>query len=250
MNEPVDRIHREWSGRDSGDIVVLIHGSLDRAAGMARLARALNPSCRVLRYDRRGDARSWPHPGPFGVPEQVDDLRGLVGDERVILVGHSFGGNVAIAAAASLPQGQVVGVSIFETPLSWFSWWPRDTAGGRSVSVPGEEAAEAFMRRLVGDKGWESLPERTRAQRRREGTALQAELSWLRHNEPWRTDMITFPLVCGRGSRGMDHHGRAMKWLAGESGGRFVEIEGAGHGAPNSHPREFAELLVRPHLTS
>lgn len=230
--------------------MVLIHGSLDRSAGMARLARVLNPVCRVLRYDRRGYARSWPHPGPYSVPEQVEDLCSLVGDTQVVLVGHSYGGNVALAAAAAMPRGQVSGVSVFESPLSWLPWWPSNSAGARSIEAPPEEAAEAFMKRLVGETGWASLPDRTKSERRREGAALQGELGWLRANVPWEASAIDVPLLCGHGSRGAQHHRRAMEWLAHEAGGRVVEIAGAGHGAPNSHPREFAELLVLPHLTS
>ena len=216
---------------------------------MARLARLLNPHCRVLRYDRRGYARSWPHSGPFGVPDQVEDLVGLLGDDRAVLVGHSYGGNVALATAVALPRDRVVGVSVYETPLSWLPWWPRNTAGGRSVAVPSEDAAEAFMRRLVGDRGWEALPERTRQQRRREGLALQGELSWLREHQPWSPADITFPLLCGSGSRGSEHHARGMEWLARESGGRHIVIEGAGHGAHNSHPVEFVRTLIEPHLS-
>lgn len=249
MNPPSDRIHAEWSGSETGQTVVLIHGSLDRSAGMARLARLLNPQCRVLRYDRRGYARSWPHLGPFGVDAQVEDLRSLVGDRPVVLIGHSYGGNVALAASVAM-GAQVTGVSVFETPFSWMEWWPSTTAGAATVAVSPEDAAEAFMKRLVGESVWQSLPQRTKDARRREGTALQSELGWLRQHEPWRAEDITVPLVCGRGTRGSAHHERAMRWLAEQTGGTFVEIEGAGHGAPNSHPAEFVELLVRPHIIS
>ena len=216
---------------------------------MARLARVLNPHVRVLRYDRRGYARSWPHDGPFGVPEQVADLVQLVGDLSVVLIGHSFGGNVALAASCALPATQVMGVSVFETPLSWMPWWPSNTAGGSSVRARSEDAAEAFMRRLIGDSGWEALPERTRNERRREGIALQGELSWIRDNEPWTAADIRVPLICGHGTRGSEHHAKGMAWLAEATGGKFVALEGAGHGAPNSHPREFAEQFVMPHVT-
>ena len=229
--------------------MVLIHGSLDRSAGMARLARLLNPRCRVLRYDRRGYARSWPHTGPFGVNDQVEDLRSLLGDRRAVLVGHSYGGNVALAASIAMPV-QITGVTVFETPFSWMNWWPSSTAGAATVDVSPEDAAEAFMKRLVGERTWQSLPERTKEARRREGVALQSELGWLRKNEPWKVEDISVPLLCGRGTKGSEHHARAMKWLSEETGGSYVELEGAGHGAPNSHPAEFVDLLIRPHLTS
>ena len=249
MTEAPGIIHHEWSGTGSSGNVVLIHGSLDRSAGMARLARVLNPLCRVLRYDRRGYGRSWPHPGPFGVQGQVADLERLLDGKPAVLVGHSYGGNVALSASVSLPAGQVTGVAVYETPLSWMPWWPGDTAGGRSMQAPPEDAAEAFMKRLIGERAWEGLPARTRSERRREGVALQGELTWLRMNEPWRAEDVKVPLACGRGTDGLSHHRNAMQWLSENARGDLVDIEGAGHGAHNSHAAEFAARLVVPLLS-
>ena len=39
---------------------MLVHGAMDRSGGMLRVRRVLQSSCRVLRYDRRGYARSLP----------------------------------------------------------------------------------------------------------------------------------------------------------------------------------------------
>ncbi len=44
-------------------LAVLIHGSMDRSAGMLKLSRRLDDTYHVLRYDRRGYGRSRPHPG-------------------------------------------------------------------------------------------------------------------------------------------------------------------------------------------
>jgi pimeloyl-ACP methyl ester carboxylesterase len=172
-------IHVEESGADSDVSVVLIHGSLDRAAGMARVARAIGSRAKVIRYDRRGYGRSWPHDGPFSVADQVEDLRAVLGGRRAVLVGHSYGGNVALAGAAALGH-QVTGVSTYETPLSWMDWWPGDSAGAASIEAGPDVAAERFLVRLVGQSVWDRLPERTRAARRREGVALVGELSSLR----------------------------------------------------------------------
>jgi len=150
---------------------------------MALLSRHIQTSHHVLRYDRRGYGRSWPHAGPFTVANQVDDLVTLIGDRKAVLVGHSFGGNIALAASVRLGS-QVFGVSTYETPLSWMEWWPGTTAGAMAVASSESEAAENFMVRLIGHKRWEALPERTREERKREGAALVGELSSLRKNEP------------------------------------------------------------------
>lgn len=235
------------SGPESDVLIVLIHGSLDRSGGMALLARHIQGSHRVLRYDRRGYGRSWPHPGPFSVADQVDDLAFLIGDRRVVLIGHSYGGNIALAASVKL-RNQVVGVSTYETPLSWMEWWPGTTAGAMAVASSEEDAAENFMIRLIGAKRWGALPERTRQERRREGPALVGELSALRLKAPWTPAEITCPVLCGFGSNGMKHHGDGARWLSQNlQNGRLVELNDAAHGAPMTHPTQFVSELVLPH---
>ncbi|MEY4365693.1 MAG: hypothetical protein RLZZ305_1037 [Actinomycetota bacterium] len=243
----MSRIHREESGPPEAPLVVLVHGSLDRSAGMARLARVLSDRWRVLRYDRRGYGRSWPHDGPFGVESQVADLLEVLEGRSAVLVGHSYGGHVALSAAQVAPA-QVAAVSVYETPLSWMAWWPSGTAGGRAAASSENDAAEQFMRRLIGDDGWENLPERSRTERRREGTALHGELSALRVSAPWEASRIACPVVCAHGSDGSAHHVRGMEWLSSNlPDGRLVVLEGAAHGAHNSHAPAFAAGLVDVH---
>lgn len=247
MESPPNRIHADVSGPAGAPRVVLIHGSLDRSAGMARLARELSVHWRVLRYDRRGYGRSRPHDGPFDVASQVDDLLTLLDGEPAVLVGHSFGGHVALATAARVPE-LVAGVSVYETPLSWMDWWPAGTAGGMAAMSSDADAAENFMRRLIGNDGWEALPERTRQERRAEGGALRAELLSIRGDAPWDVDSVTCRVVCGHGSEGSPHHARGMSWLAARlHRGSAAVIDGAGHGAPNSHPGPFARAMVDVH---
>jgi pimeloyl-ACP methyl ester carboxylesterase len=235
------------SGPDSDFLVVLIHGSLDRSGGMALLARHLQGDHRVLRYDRRGYARSWPHSGPFTVDDQVEDLVGLVGARKVVLIGHSFGGNIALSAAARLGT-QVIGVSTYETPLSWMDWWPGTTAGAMAVASSESDAAQNFMIRLIGHERWEALPERTREERRREGAALVGELTALRSKAPWNVENITCPVLCGYGSLGMKHHADGARWLAQNlTYGQLVELRDAAHSAPMTHPLDFVQELILPH---
>ena len=105
------------------------------------------------------------------------------------------------------------------------------------------------MRRLIGDRRWEELPEKTKLARRREGPALSQELRTLREAPPWNPELITCPVLAGYGTKALPHHAEGAHWIAENvSHGNVVVLEGAGHGAPNSHPKEFVELLVNPHL--
>jgi pimeloyl-ACP methyl ester carboxylesterase len=119
------------------------------------------------------------------------------------------------------------------------------------LKVPTDEAAEAFMVRLIGQRRWSELPERTKDERRSEGPALTEELQSIRDAAPWIANEIQCPVLCGYGSRALEHHKKGAIWL-GEHlpNAKSVLVDGAGHGAPNSHAEEFVNLLVRPHLLS
>jgi len=229
-------------------LVVLIHGTLDRSAGMARIAREIPDHVRVLRYDRRGYARSHSLNGPFTVQQHIADLIEIVGTQPVILIGHSFGGNVALGAAQQLGS-QVLGVSTYETPLSWMPWWSGHSAGSHAVASGIDTAAEEFMIRLIGSKRWEALPERTKSERRAEGPTLVGELSSLRRGAPWNPAEILCPVLVGVGTRASDHHRKGAEWISEHIDNASLTVfEGVGHGAPVSHGAMFYGLLVSPHL--
>lgn len=245
-------IWAEEAGHAEHPLVALVHGAMDRSAGMLRLSRRLDQDYRVLRYDRRGYGRSTPHAGPFDMTAQVADLVEVLAGRRAVVVGHSYGGNVALATAEQHSE-LVAGVVIYETPLSWEPWWPGTTAGASAIKAAGqpEDAAEAFMRRLIGAERWEALPERTRATRRAEGVALVDELADLREHRPWHADRIHVPVVVGYGTRGAAHHQEGMSLAAGAiAGAELVVLDGCGHAAPNTHPEVFRADLIDPLLAA
>lgn len=250
--------------------VVLVHGSLDRSAGMLKLSRRLDDRFRVTRYDRRGYGRSTPHPGPFSMDGQVADLDAVLDtmidatidttidttigtgagtgertDDLPVVVGHSYGGNVALAFADRHP-GRLAAIVTYESPLSWEPWWPRDSAGGNAMAWRDdpEEAAERFMRRLIGDERWDRLPPSTRQARRREGPAMVGELADLRAHAPWRADRIDVPVLVLRGEHGQEHHRLGTDALAAMLPDAEVDtVRGARHFGPNTHPDEVASRI-------
>lgn len=243
-------IWSEEAGDATHPLIVLVHGAMDRSSGMLRLSRRLDTEYRVARYDRRGYGKSTPHSGPFDMAAQVADLVGVIAGRRAVIVGHSYGGNVALATAEQYPS-LVAGVAIYETPLSWEPWWPGTTAGAVAIKAAGqpEEAAEAFMRRIIGVQRWEALPERTRATRRAEGVALVDELADLRENRPWHADRIHVPVVVGCGTRGAAHHQQGMAAVAETiADAELVVLEGCGHAAPHTDATAFRDQLLVPLL--
>ena len=238
------------TGGHGGRHVLLIHGALDRAAGMALLARHLAPHADTTRYDRRGYGSRWDESGSCSIDAHIDDAIRILDGRASWLVGHSLGGDIALGVADRRPD-LVRGVTVYETPLSWMPFWPQDSAGAVGVRSGPEKGAEAFMIRMIGQERWDALPDRTKQARRREGRALVEELSSLRTGPPWRPDAISCPVIVGRGSRGAVHHQEGAQWIAEHVAGAQLRIlEGAGHGAHTTHARLFAEELVIPLLSS
>ena len=236
------------AGEPGSARVVFVHGSMDRAASFVKTARRLG-DLNLVRYDRRGYGRSVAAGVAASLDEQVADLLAVIGDEAAVVVGHSLGGVIALAAAESDPE-RIPSVAAFEAPMAWTSWWPSASAGNVAVAAAGEagaeEAAERFMRRMIGDERWEHLPARTRAERRSEGPALLAELASIRSRPPYDPARITVPVLAGHGSESKPYHQDAAVRLA-ESvpDGELIVIEGAGHAAQSSHPEAFAAFVRR-----
>jgi len=240
-----------WSESAGGPdlpTLVVVHGSMDRAAGLLRLSRRLDTQFRVVRYDRRGYGRSLSVGPPWTVEANVDDLEAIVRASPVLpvtLFGHSFGGNVVLALAARRPE-LVSAVVVYETPMSWFDWWPGNSAGGAAMAVddPGD-AAEAFMRRLVGDEVWERLPAAKREERRAEGASMVSELADLRRSPAWDADAVVAPVLALRGEHAKPHHVEGMRRLAEMLPDcRSELVVGAGHAGPHTNADAVATSVV------
>jgi pimeloyl-ACP methyl ester carboxylesterase len=242
-----------------GPLVVLVHGAMDRSGGMLRVRRVLQPAHRVVRYDRRGYARSLPTGPPESFAQQVDDLEDILDGRPAVLAGHSFGGLICLALAERRPE-VVRAVLAYEAPMTWEPWWP--TGSGRRVPAaqgtrngdvdPADtdphDAAEWFLRRMIGDQMWERLPRGMRAERRAEGPTLVAEMQSVRPPAPVPVDpsAIMVPVVAAHGSEARPHHKRGTGELARRAPlGELAVIEGAGHGAHLTHPEAFAGLVRR-----
>ncbi|CAN5495842.1 alpha/beta hydrolase [soil metagenome] len=240
-----------WTTEAAGDaagapLVVVVHGSMDRSASFAKVQRRL-AGFRVVRYDRRGYDHSVDAWVADGVDGHVDDLLAVLDGRRATVVGHSFGGVVALAAAQRAPE-VVRSVLAFEAPMPWAPWWPARSAGSAALAggtATPAEAAERFVRTLAGDRFWERLPARVRALRQAEGAALVAEMRALRTGTaPFDSTTITVPVVAGRGTESVERHRRATAELAATAPrGELMTIEGAAHGAHLSHPDAFADLV-------
>ena len=90
--------------------LVFVHGLLldNHSSFYMSIAPAIAKHARVLLYDLRGHGRSEQPPSGYAIDDMVDDLRGLVdveaGGQPVVVVGHSFGGHIALRFASRHPE--------------------------------------------------------------------------------------------------------------------------------------------------
>lgn len=222
---------------------------MDRQAAFARTLRHVR-DLRGLTYDRRGYARSVQVPGPYTVAANAQDLIDVVESigQRVHAVGHSFGGTTVLAAAQRRPD-LFAAVAVYESPMSWESWWPRDTGGALAAAKQDdpEGAAEMFLKRFIGDDRWNRLPESTKQSRRNEGRALVGELSDVRRTPAYDIGLIDVPVLSAVGTRAGEHVRRGAELLAERcSPLPLVVLDRAWHNAPASAPETFAEAVIRP----
>jgi pimeloyl-ACP methyl ester carboxylesterase len=234
-----------------GLLVVLVHGSLDRAASFARVTRRLS-DLHTVAYDRQGYHRSRNGlPAHTSLDGHIDDLLSVIDGRPSVVVGHSYGGTLALGAALRPgSRGLILAVAAYEPPMPWLGNWATrgGTRAGRSPAVVNEDpgdAAEGFFRRMVGDAAWDRLPEKTKEARRADGEALAAELAAIRvDNPPFDIPSLSVPAVFGRGTESLPHHRDAVGWLVEHvPGSELFEIEGAAHGAHLTHPDAFADFV-------
>jgi pimeloyl-ACP methyl ester carboxylesterase len=235
-------------GPATAPTVVLVHGSLDRAQSFRRVIRRLT-DLHVVAYDRRGYAGSrHAADGPCpGIDGSVDDLLKVVASlpAPVVVVGHSYGGDVVVGAALREPSA-VMSIGAYEPPMPWLGYRPKHARGGGwEIREDPAEEAEQFFRRMVGDSAWERLSESGRRELRADGPALVADMRSFRGVAPFDVMALRVPAVFGRGGpKSRPHHRETTAWLAANvPGASLFEVANASHGAHLSHPDGFADFV-------
>lgn len=250
----------------SGPAVVCLHSSASSSGQWRGLMDRLAPTFRVIAVDLYGYGQSpvWSSRRPFSMEDEVLLLEPVFrsAGERFHLVGHSYGGAIALKAALA-QTGRIASLAIFEPVL--FSILlaedPEQPAAREIISVGDDtsaaidggepaRAAQRFIDYWMGEGAWAATPEK-----RREPIAS----SMRKVKDEWRaifTDRTPFaklgellvPTLLMTGSQS-PAASRGVARILGSllPGVTTVEVAGVGHMAPVTHPDQI-NALIEEHL--
>lgn len=247
-----------WRRTGDGPPIVLLHATLASSAQLQSLAERLAARHTVIAVDRRGSGETRPPdgvpPGPIDVADHVADIGAIASAEGVgpvLAVGHSYGGCLALELASRRPD-LVAGVWVHEPPYA-----PVGSAAIRAALVrvgertaaaarngePGD-AAEAFLAAVAGAEAVASLSPGARQRIRSAGRGALADATLL-GLDPDGLARTACPVVISTGTASEPFYGVIADALLGRiPGATRTTIEGAGHGAPLSHPVPVAAAIA------
>jgi pimeloyl-ACP methyl ester carboxylesterase len=169
------RLHAEVRGPQGAPLTVLcLHGLTRNAADFEFLAQHLSARYRVITADQRGRGKSqWdPDPANYLPSTYVDDMFALLDGlaiDRVVLIGTSMGGHIAMIMGASQPvrlRGMVLNDIGPEVPTAGLQRL-RSALNDRAPAASWAEAA--FQAKSINqiafpdylDADWEAFARRT-----------------------------------------------------------------------------------------
>jgi lipase len=153
----VPGLHVHRFGPVDGPTVLALHGLTGHGKRWESLAVGELPQARVIAPDLRGHGRS-PAAPPWNFESHVADLRALLAAEGAgpaVVVGHSFGGAIALHLAHRHPE-LVRGLVLLDPAIALDPYDLLDVATASLESPDYTDAAEARSEKVYG--AWADVP--------------------------------------------------------------------------------------------
>ncbi len=246
-------VHRDRQG--DGPPLLLLHSTLSSSRQLRSLATRLAEHHTVVSIDRLGSGRStFDGPAvPIPVTKHIEDLAQVLAAERlgpVAVVGHSFGGCIAIELASQRPE-LVSAVFAYEPPYASVAS-PEVQAGmaevGRRTLAARDQnglgaAALTFMKGVSGADAVAALSPgaRRRVEQAGQGAVADATLAGM---EPDALERIGCPVRIATGAASAPFYTEIAEVLAARIPvADHVRLPGLEHMAPVLRPDAVADAI-------
>lgn len=252
--------------REQGDGpgVVCLHSNGSSSRQWLALTEALAPRFHVLAPDSYGAGKSppWPTNRQVGLRDELELLEPVFAraGEPFTLVGHSYGGAIALVAAVTQPR-RIRAMALYEpvlfSVLDAESPPPNDADGirdavGRAAAAldagDPDRAAECFTDFWMGTGTWKRMPE---SRKEPIAAAIVSVREWLVAllGEPTRLESfaaLDVPVLYMIGKRSPAPSRGVAKLLTRVLPRvEVVEFEGLGHMGPVTHPGVVNEAIAK-----
>jgi pimeloyl-ACP methyl ester carboxylesterase len=215
---------------------VIIHGGQAVAADWDPVKTLLEPAVVPERRGRNGV----PLPDGYSLRTEVDDLHKILDQhENPTVIGHSYGGLIALLAAQE--RDDLAALVLYEPPLRIDSA-AVESFGQALHSGDRDLALEIMVTRIAGEHAFrDSAPERwLKAQELLDTTFAELkEIDAYRYQPP----KLQAPVAVIIGERTDHIFGPAARDLVRDTGGTFVTLTGEGHVAHRSNPELLAATI-------
>lgn len=252
-------LHVERIGH--GSRIVCVHGSMGHGSEAFEALRDLADTFSIEFVDRRGFGRSAAREGRVDFELDAGDIVDLVGD-GAHLIGHSYGGVVALVAAGRRPD-LVRSITVIEPPLFSAAAGNANVGGLRSrlepwYPAPGGMTTGRWLARFVGALG-SPVPDELPVRPDEEADVRAS----MQERPPWEAvaDLAAIrgakvPVLVVRGDWAPDPAGGAAggeafrviaEAIADATGGTLLVVPGATHGPQYERP-DLVLPRLRAHL--
>jgi pimeloyl-ACP methyl ester carboxylesterase len=241
------RFFERWQTRRVTTSVLMIHSGGFTSRQWRKLGDQLAPQYRVLAPDLLGyGSEPWPIGKPFHFHQDVAYLERLL-DEPAHVVGHSYGGLIAMQLALAAPE-RVLSLSLYEPVAFGVLDEPADQAARDSIAqlrtyTPDATGVDevwlaSFVDWWNGEGAWHKLGEDTKRAFRAVGWKLSQEVASLvaDRTDSARYASITVPTLLLGGARSQPAERRVLdKLVAVLPNAKLHVFPDLGHMGPITH---------------
>lgn len=248
----------------SGTSVVCIHSSASSSGQWRALTERLSDRFRVIAVDLYGSGKTaaWPEDQPMHLDDEIALLSSVfrAAGDRFHLIGHSYGGAIALKAALADPD-RLLSLVLYEPVL--FSVLMADapqSAAAREILALRDDtirlvdegkfdaSAQRFIDYWMGDRTWAATPEHRRPVLAAAMRAVKSEWHALFYEPTPLSEFaeVNVPTLFLTGSKSkVSALAIAKLVMAVLPRVRIEELEGVGHMAPVTHPETVNPLIER-----